>query len=59
LEEISLMKKHEHPFIVKIIDDFIDASGHQCIVQDHYEIGDFKRFLKERDGIFFKEEEIT
>ena len=53
------MKKHEHPFIVKIIDDFIDASGHQCIVQDHYEIGDFKRFLKERDGIFFKEEEIT
>jgi hypothetical protein len=24
LEEIRIMKKHEHPFIVKIIDDYID-----------------------------------
>ena len=28
LEEIRVMKEHEHPFIVKIIDDFISASGH-------------------------------
>jgi hypothetical protein len=53
------MKKNEHPFIVKIIDDFIDASGHQCIVQNYYDQGDFADFLKEREGRLFNEEEIT
>jgi hypothetical protein len=28
LEEIRLMKEQPHPFIVKIIDDFLDNSGH-------------------------------
>jgi hypothetical protein len=32
LEEIRLMKEQPHPFIVKIIDDFIDNAGHMCIV---------------------------
>ena len=36
------MKNHEHPFIVKIIDDFNDTYGHQCIVQDYYKEGDFE-----------------
>jgi hypothetical protein len=53
------MKKHEHPFIVKIIDDFINTTGNQCIVQDYYSQGDFAKFLKERQGRLFEEEEIT
>ena len=53
------MKKHEHPFIVKIIDDFIGNSGHQCIVQNYYDQGDFAEFLKDRDGRLFEEDEIT
>jgi serine/threonine protein kinase len=32
LEEITIMKEHQHPFIVKIIDDFIEDSGRQCLV---------------------------
>lgn len=28
LEEVRLMKEQPHPFIVKIIDDFLDNSGH-------------------------------
>jgi len=40
------MKKNEHPFIVKIIDDFIDNSSHQCIVLNYYDQGDFAKFLK-------------
>jgi hypothetical protein len=28
LEEIRLMKEHPHPFIVKIIDDFIENFGY-------------------------------
>ena len=28
LEEIRLMKDNPHPFIVKVIDDFLDNSGH-------------------------------
>jgi len=28
LEEVRLMKEQPHPFIVKIIDDFIDNAGH-------------------------------
>jgi hypothetical protein len=28
LEEIRLMKENPHPFIVKVIDDFIDNAGH-------------------------------
>ena len=31
-EEIRLMKENPHPFIVKVIDDFIDNSGHLCMV---------------------------
>ena len=32
LEEVKTMKLHPHPFIVKIIDDYIDDRDHQCIV---------------------------
>jgi serine/threonine protein kinase len=32
LEEIRLMKENPHPFIVKVIDDFLDDSGHLCMV---------------------------
>jgi serine/threonine protein kinase len=28
LEEINIMKENPHPLIVKVIDDFIDNSGH-------------------------------
>jgi serine/threonine protein kinase len=31
-EEIRLMKENPHPFIVKVIDDFLDDSGHLCMV---------------------------
>ena len=31
-EEIRLMKENPHPFIVKVIDDFLDDSGHLCLV---------------------------
>ena len=58
MEEIKLMKSNTHPFIVKIIDDFLDDAGHQCIVQNLYTEGDFSRFLREREGKSFKEEEI-
>ncbi len=32
LEEVRLMKENPHPFIVKVIDDFLDDSGHLCMV---------------------------
>ena len=32
LEEIRIMKKIGHPFIVKLIDNFIDNLGHMCMV---------------------------
>ena len=47
-EEIRLMKENPHPFIVKVIDDFLDNSGHLCMVQELYEEGDFCKFLSER-----------
>jgi hypothetical protein len=28
LDEIRLMKEYPHPFIVKVIDDFVDNAGH-------------------------------
>jgi hypothetical protein len=31
-EEIRLMKENPHPFIVKVIDDFKENSGHLCMV---------------------------
>ena len=31
-EEIRLMKEYPHPFIVKVIDDFLDNSGHLCMI---------------------------
>ena len=31
-DEIRLMKENPHPFIVKVIDNFIDNSGHLCMV---------------------------
>jgi serine/threonine protein kinase len=36
-EEVRLMKENPHPFIVKVIDDFIDNSGHLCMVQELYD----------------------
>ena len=47
-EEIRLMKENPHPFIVKVIDDFLDNSGHLCLVQELYSESDFSKFLKER-----------
>ena len=32
MEEIRLMKENPHPFIVKVIDDFLDDAGHLCLV---------------------------
>jgi serine/threonine protein kinase len=32
LEEVRLMKENSHPFIVKVIDDFLDSAGHLCMV---------------------------
>jgi serine/threonine protein kinase len=57
-EEIKNSKAIDHPFIVKIIDDFEDYDGHLCIVQEHYEQGDFNKYLKERKGKPFSEQEI-
>ena len=31
-DEVRLMRENPHPFIVKIIDDFVDSGGHLCIV---------------------------
>jgi serine/threonine protein kinase len=57
-EEIRLMKNFPHQFIVKIIDDFIDSEDRQCIVQELYTQGDFKKFLNDRNGELFNEEDI-
>ena len=35
-EAVRLMKEIPHPFIVKVIDSFLDDSGHLCIVQEIY-----------------------
>jgi len=48
LEEVRLMKTKPHPFIVKVIDDFLDNSGHLCMVQELYEQSDFCKILIER-----------
>ena len=47
-EEVRLMKENPHPFIVKVIDDFLDNSGHLCMVQELYDKSDFCKFLIER-----------
>jgi hypothetical protein len=35
------MKELHHPFIVKIIDDFIDDDSYKCLVEELYNEGDF------------------
>ena len=52
------MKNFPHPFIVKIIDDFINNEDRQCIVQELYSQGDFQKYIIKRKGKSFKEEEI-
>ena len=52
------MKKFNHPFIVNIIDDFIDSDGYLNIVQELYPDGDFQNYLEKRGGKLFSEEEI-
>ena len=51
-EEIKLMKELPHPFIVKILDDYIDSDDRMCIVHELYTEGDFKDYLDERTGEF-------
>jgi serine/threonine protein kinase len=52
------MKAFPHPLIVKIIDDFMDSSGHLCLVQEHYQEGDFSKYIHDRQGKPFSEPEI-
>ena len=52
------MKKFNHPFIVNIIDDFIDSEDYLYIVQELYPDGDFQNYLEKRGGKLFSEEEI-
>jgi serine/threonine protein kinase len=42
------MKELPHPFIVKIVEDFINSAGNICIVQELYPEGDFSKYLNER-----------
>jgi serine/threonine protein kinase len=56
--EIKLMKELTHPFVVKIIDDFINSDGNLCIMQVLYPEGDFSKFLEKRKGNIFSENEI-
>jgi serine/threonine protein kinase len=57
-EEIANKKAIDHPFIVRIIDDFEDKEGHLCLVQEFFGEGDFNKYLKERKGKLFSEQEI-
>jgi len=52
------MKELPHPFIVKIIDEFINSAGNLCLVQVLYNDGDFSKYLRQRDGKLFSENEI-
>jgi serine/threonine protein kinase len=58
LEEISIMKEHHHPFIVKIIDDFIDDRSRQCLVLELYCEGDFENYLKESSERLITEQNV-
>ena len=58
LDEVRFMKENAHPLIVKVIDDFIDNSGHLCMVQELYTQGDFNEFLKDRGKKQFEEHDI-
>ena len=52
------MKNTAHSFIVKILDDYVDPDGHQCIIQELYNQDDFSKLLKDRLGMLFSEQEI-
>ena len=53
--EIKLMKELNHPFIVNIIDDFINSTCNLCIMQELYLNGDFSNYLKQRQGNLFSQ----
>jgi hypothetical protein len=42
------MKAFPHPFIAKLLDDYIDPAGHFCLVLERYHDGDFKNYLEVR-----------
>jgi serine/threonine protein kinase len=42
------MRNFHHPFIVKIIDTFVDSSGFNCIIQELYSEGDLNQYLLAR-----------
>ena len=48
MEEIKLMNNFQHPFIVKIIDTFVDPSGFNCIIQELYTEGDLNQYILAR-----------
>jgi serine/threonine protein kinase len=56
--EVEVMRKLNHPFIVKVIDRFIHEEGSLCIVLDYYPDKDFKSLLEQRNQQYFEESEI-
>ena len=44
-EEAKILLKLNHRFIIKYLDNFIDSSGHFCIVMEYCEAGTLREWL--------------
>ena len=44
-EEAKILLKLDHRFIIKYLDNFIDSSGHFCIVMEYCEAGTLREWL--------------
>ena len=43
--ELEILKQLEHPFIVKLIDHFIDEKDRVCFVTEYCNGGDLENFI--------------